>query len=290
MKILSIQPYNRNQKTQPNNTLQAAQTIKQANIPTKDTISFTGIKYPTQLLDDCIKFLDEMRYLTKSEEITLKKAEKAKEKAFSLCNQKMEPLLQDSNFLWEITPQKMKEPAYDFIIKATVQTGGDAHEQEFIWQHANKMMRESIINHESPKDLMENLKISPKNLKTDEHKSLFTQLETIITEKINIEKKANDNIENIRQNYKFAKEDAKRYAPMIDTNEGDPRTRKDFLQKVANRAIKKRPELKKVYSNFYKEHYNTLKSHPNPPKIGELKRASSDYASLMLQKYMMNAY
>ena len=283
MRILSIQPrFNNTNKIQQNKNITQ---YKKNNHLNADQITFGGNKYSNKLLDACIDYLEECRFLSEAENLALKEAESVKNKTFQQINKKIKPILEHPDFLWKITPLKLKEPVSDIVLKGILKTGGDAKKQEIYWTQANNLICNAILENNTPKTLLQELNITETYIEKEEHKELLSQLKSAITEKIKAETEFHVNKTEIKSNFEFAREDIKRNAPSIIINEDNSTEQEDFIQKLAHRAIERNPKLKQIYSEFYKQYYNNPQ---NTIKKGKLKREAANYASLMIKKHIMN--
>lgn len=244
--------------------------------------NFTGKVYSNQTLDRYIELLNQYRNAGKTLTASMQRIDNMAKIKMEQTNNLINPLIKnDEDFLWAITPARTK----DEIAKSFLETDNQVSKQNTraIWDKVIEQLKERITK-EHPQKLTKEFNETEPALKEPSHIEKIKKLKSLIKQKNNFMLDFEDKKESIAVNH-YAKisrieSNMQNILPSSRPNE----KLKTFLRELANRLMEKKPELKQVYKDEYKKHFNAQKN--NSTKIGKLKQEASHYGYQKLELYM----
>jgi len=253
-------------------------SVPNVNRTQGDTISFSGKQYPVKQLDKYIDSLEAFRNINTAKEQALDSLKTKLNTYVEAINEKISPLLEDETFLWAITPEKAKKQYSAFAVESAYVDAQPKNQSE-IWNNIHTTIRKHILT-EEPKDILNELEETIPTLNPG-YQENSRNLSKLIKSKVDVNKRFEEKSTAIVNHYseKTLAQDTEiiKQQP-APANNND---RKAFFREAAHRAIERKPELKDVYTQEYKEYFNYLNG-TSKFKRGQAMQEAADYANLQV--------
>ena len=252
----------------------------------KDVISFSGKHVTQSLLDSHLDILKRMKKMTTLKDSAKSQIIERTNKLLDNVNSKIKPLLNDDDFLWNITPESKKNKFSAIIVSYSMENGINKENNTEIMSLVTSLMQKRILGENSKTLLKEFEDIEQKFTKPEQQKKL-QQLKDYILKKLEIINSKEEKINTIEMEALNNEErnllEQAIYKNYLTANVD----RETFNRELVKRAIQKNPSLKEIYSNSYKKNFNKIKEIY---KKGEASQLASARANEDIIRYLSSGY
>ena len=252
----------------------------------KDVISFSGKHVTQSLLDSHLDILKRMKKMTTLKDSAKSQIIERTNKLLDNVNSKIKPLLNDDDFLWNITPESKKNKISAIIVSYSMENGINKENNTEVMSLVTSLMQERILGENSKTLLKEFEDIEQKFTKPEQQKKL-QQLKDYILKKLEIINSKEEKINTIEMEALNNEErnllEQAIYKNYLTANVD----RETFNRELVKRAIQKNPSLKEIYSNSYKKNFNKIKEIY---KKGEASQLASARANEDIIRYLSSGY
>lgn len=248
-----------------------------------DSVNFSGRKLlPKEIekIDNYILNLKAIKAVRENAAAKVKAAEEVLHSNLNQINQKINPLLNDEQFLWAIEPKESKSKISRFVVDSAYIEGLGYSKQihDKSWKKVYNSIRSNILTQQPDSIKFED----SRKIELREHKISLLKLKDLLAKKSLLIKEHNKNLRTI-DNETFQEImpfTIKNIDIDIEFMHSTPkeRTVEDFRKLIVKRAIEKEPELKKLRDSTYKTFYKDLSQYYHISD-GKIKQRASDYAN-----------